>query len=137
MQILYSSPLHTAMSAILYRYAPVRSKRRVGEKLHSQRGIETNPANWSRIGSKFGWYGKVNQKSGRFANVPFHSHINKKGRSTFRTCWNFTGTRKCISVTLCQYIGETLFSCRSACVFFLLLHTSFQILISVNPKLFF
>ena len=75
-------PLHTAMSAILYWYAPVRSKRPVGEKLHSHKGIKTNPANRSRIGSKFGWYGKVNQKSGRFANVPFHSHMNKKGRSS-------------------------------------------------------
>ena len=61
-------------------YAPVRSKRPVGEKLHSHRGIETNPANRSRIGSKFGWYGKVNQKSSPFANVPFHFHMNKKGR---------------------------------------------------------
>ena len=36
-------------------------------------------------------------------------------RSTFRTCWVSTGTRKCISltklVTLSQYIRETLFSC--------------------------
>ena len=70
------------MNAILYWYAPVRSKRPVGERLHSHRGIERNPANRSRIGSKFGWYGKVNQKSGRFANVPFHSHMNKKGSST-------------------------------------------------------
>ena len=75
-------PLHTAMSAILYWYAPVCSKRPVGARLHSHRGIETNPANMSRIGSKFGWYGKTNQKSGRFANIPFHSHMNKKGRSS-------------------------------------------------------
>ena len=38
--------------------------------------------NRSRIGSKFEWYGKVNQKSSRFANIPFHSHMNKKGRSS-------------------------------------------------------
>ena len=74
--------LHTAMSEILYWYAPARSKRPVGETLHSHRGIETNPANRSRIGSKSGWYGKVNQKSGRVANVPFHSHMNKKGKSS-------------------------------------------------------
>ena len=73
--------LHTTMSAILYWYTPVSSKRPVGEKLYSHRSIETNTANQSRIGSKFGWYGKVNQKSSRFANVPFHSHMNKKGRS--------------------------------------------------------
>ena len=75
-------PLHTAMSAILYWYSPVRSKRPAGERLHSHRGIETSPANRSRIGSKSGSYGKMNQKSGRFANVPFHSHINTKGKSS-------------------------------------------------------
>ena len=74
--------LHTAMSTILHWYAPVRSKRPAGERLHSHRGIETNPANRSRIGSKFGWSGKVNQKSSQFANVPFHFHMNKKGRSS-------------------------------------------------------
>ena len=68
------------MSTILYWYTSVHSKRPVGEKLHSRRGIETDPTDRSRIGSKFGWYGKVNQKSIRFANIPFHSHMNKKGR---------------------------------------------------------
>ena len=58
-------------------------------------------------------------------------------RTTFRTYWVSTGTRKCISLTLSQYIRETLFSCRSACVFFLFLETSFQILISVNPQTLF
>ena len=82
MQISYSRPLHTAMGAILYWYAPVCSKRPVGRELHSHRGIETNPANRSRIGSKFGWYGKVDQKSGRFANVRYHSCMNRKGRSS-------------------------------------------------------
>ena len=85
MQILYWRPLHTAMSAILYWYPPVCSKRQVGERLHSHRDIETNPANRSRIGSKSGWYGKVNQKLGRFANVPFHSDMNTKGRSSSGT----------------------------------------------------
>ena len=42
-----AGPLHTAMSAILYWYALVRSKRPVGEKLHSQRGIKANPGNRS------------------------------------------------------------------------------------------
>ena len=118
-------PLYTAISATFYWwYALVCSKRPVGEKLHSHRGIETNPVNQSRTGSKFGWYGKVNQKSSRFTNVPFYSHMNKKTgpvqvqfRSTFRTCWFSTVTRKCISLTLSQYIRETLFSCRSACSF--------------------
>ena len=69
-----------ALSGFFYRYALVRSKRLVGEKLHSRMNIEINPVNRSKIGSKFRWYGKVNQKSSRFANVPFHSHINRKGR---------------------------------------------------------
>ena len=74
---------HTAMVTILYWYAPVRSKRPLAREvaLTQGRGIETNPANCSRIDSKFGLYGKVNQKSGRFANVPFHSGMNIKGRS--------------------------------------------------------
>ena len=44
--------------------------------------------------------------------------MNKKGRSTFRTCWISTGTPKCISLTISQFIRETFFSCRSASVFF-------------------
>ena len=121
MQFYTVGPLHTAMSAIFYLYALVCSKRPVGEKLHLHR--KTNPVNWSRIGSKFGWYGKVNQKSSRLANVPFDSHMNKRQvqfRSTFRICWVSTGTCKCISLTLSQHIGENFFSCRSACAFHLL-----------------
>ena len=36
--------------------------------MHLSRLHGKNPANWSRISPKFWWYGKVNQKSGRFAN---------------------------------------------------------------------
>ena len=82
MQILYSRPSSHGHECDFYWYALVRSKRPVREKLHSHRGIETNPVNRSRTGSKFGWYRKVNQKSSRFANVPFHSHMNKNGRSS-------------------------------------------------------
>ena len=123
MQILYISeaPLHTAMGAILYCYALVRSKRPVGSGVAFTQGYGKNPANLFRIGAKFGWYGKVNQKSDRFANVPFHSRMNRKGRSTFRTCWISTGTHKCISltklVTLSHYIRETLFYCRCFFIF--------------------
>ena len=89
----------------------------VGREVAFTQGYGKNPANWSRVSPKFGWYGKVNQKSGRFTNVPFHSRVNRKRqvqyRSTFRNCWVSTGTRKCISltkvVTLSQYIRETLF----------------------------
>ena len=88
-------------------------------------GIRKNPENWSRIGPKFGWYGKINQKSGRFTNVPFHSRVNRKRqvqfRSTFRTCWVSIGTRKCISltklVTLSKYIREIIFLCQCFLIF--------------------
>ena len=45
---------HTAMVTILYWYAPVRSKRPVRREVAftQDRGIETNPANRSRIDSK-------------------------------------------------------------------------------------
>ena len=47
----------------------------------------------------------------------------QKRQVQFRpTCWVSTGTRKCISLTLSQYVRETLFSCRSACVFLSLRH---------------
>ena len=39
-------------------------------------------ANRSRVSPKFGLYGKVNQKSGWFTNLTFHSRINRKGRSS-------------------------------------------------------
>ena len=71
-------PLHTAMSATLYWYAPVRSKRPVGEMYVAFTQRYRNKP--SETGPKFGWYGKVNQKSSRFANVPFHSYMNKKGK---------------------------------------------------------
>ena len=121
MQILCISvgPDHTAMDAIAYWSAVVRSIKPVGREVAFTQGYGKNPANWSRIGPKFGWYGKVNQKPSRFTNVPFHSPVNRKRqvqfRSTFRTCWVSTGTHKCISltklVTLSLYIRETLFSC--------------------------
>ena len=133
------APLHKAMSAIFYWYALVRSKRPVGEKLHSHRGIETNPMNRSRTGSKFGRYGKVKQKSSLFANIPFPYEQKRQVqfRSTFRTCWVSTGTRKCISLTLSQYITKTLFSCRSACVFFIFRHKLLNFNLSEPQNSFF
>ena len=52
---------HMFMVTILYGYAPVRSKRPVGREVAftDGRGIETDPANRSRIDPKFGWYEKV------------------------------------------------------------------------------
>ena len=91
-----------AMGAIAYWSALVCSKKPVGREVAFTQGYGKNPANWSRIYPKFGWYGKVNQKSGRFANVPFPFPCERKRqvqfRSTFRTCWVSTGTCKCISL---------------------------------------
>ena len=136
------SPLHTAMSAILYWHALVRSKRPVGERLYSHRGMETNPANRSRIGSKFGWYGKVNQKSGRLGNVPFHSHVNKKGRSSSGPLSGLVGLLQARASTfhlLSPSILEklSLFSCRSACVFMIFRHNLLNFNLSEPPNSFF
>ena len=73
--------LHTAMDAILYWYGPVHSKRPVGRGcIHT--GVWKKSSKPVQNRPKFVWYGKVNQKSGRFANVPFHSRMNRKGRSS-------------------------------------------------------
>ena len=70
------------MGVILYCYALVRRKSPVGREVAFTQGSGKNPANRSRIGPKFGLYGKANLKSGRFANVPFRSHMNRKGWSS-------------------------------------------------------
>ena len=67
---------------IAHWYTFVRSKKPVGREIVFAQGYGKNPANRFRIGPKFGWYGKVNQKSDQFANVPFHSRMNRKGRSS-------------------------------------------------------
>ena len=121
MQFYTVALLHTAISATLYLYAPVRSKRPVGARLHSHRGAETNPANRSRIASKFGWYGKSELEIGlvrkRTIPFPYEQKRQVQFRSTFWTCWLSTGTYKCISLILSQYIRETLFFCRNASSF--------------------
>ena len=90
MQILYRRPPShgDGCDFILVRSGPFQKASRERGCIHT--GVWKNPANPSRIGPKFGWYEKVNQKSGRFANLPFHSHMNRKGRSlsgTVRFLW--------------------------------------------------
>ena len=115
-------PLYTTMSAIFDWYALVRSKRPVGEKLHSHRGIETKPSEPVQNRFKIRMVQKsepeIEPVCKRTIPFPYEHKRQVQFRSTFRTCWVSTGTRKCISLTLSQYIRETLFSCRSACVFF-------------------
>ena len=84
MQILCISigPVYMGMGAIAYWYALVHSKKPVGREVAFTQGYGKNPADWSRIGPKFMWYRNVNQKSGRLANIPFHSRMNRKGSSS-------------------------------------------------------
>ena len=91
MQILYNWPPCPAPSpgppshghgcdVILVRSGPFQKAGRERGFIHT--GVWKNPANRSRIGTALGWYGKVNRKSGRFTNLPFHSCMNRKGRSS-------------------------------------------------------
>ena len=74
--LVRSGPLWSA----LVRSGPLQKAGRQRGCVHT--GYGKNPDNWSRICPKFGRYGKVNLKSSRFANVPFHSRVNRKGRSS-------------------------------------------------------
>ena len=65
---------------ILFRAGPFQKAGRERGCIHTV--VWKNSANWSRICPKFGQYGKVYQKSGLFANVPFYSRVNRKGRSS-------------------------------------------------------
>ena len=78
----FIGPIHTAMGPIAYWSALIRSKKPVGREVAFIQGYGKNPVNWSRLCPKFGCHGKVNQKLGRFANVPLHSPVNRKGRSS-------------------------------------------------------
>ena len=63
-------PFHTAMGTILYCETLVCFKRgrevafthAAGREVAFTQGYGKNLANRSRIGTNFGWYGKVNQK---------------------------------------------------------------------------
>ena len=128
--------LHTVMDAILYWYGPVCSKRPVGRGVAFTR-VWKNPANPSRTGPEFGWYEKVNQKSGRFANVPFHSRMNRKGRSlsgTVRLLQVHASAFHLLSWLLSPSILGKL-SFRAGVFWFF--GTSFLNLISVSPKTLF
>ena len=67
---------------------------------------------------------------------PYQQERQVQFRSTFRTCWVSAGTRKCISLTLSQYIRENLFSCQSACVFFIFRHKLPNFNLSEPPNSF-
>ena len=85
MQILYIScsrpPSHGhGCDFILLRSGPFQKACR--ERGYIQTGVWKKSSEPAQNRSKFGWYGKVNSKSGRFVNVPFHSRMNRKGRSS-------------------------------------------------------
>ena len=60
------------MGAIAYWSALVRSKKPVGREVAFTKGYGKYPANWSRIGPKFGWY--VNRK-GRSRSGPLSGPV--------------------------------------------------------------
>ena len=94
--VLYSRPWMRFYTGPV-RSGPLQKAGRERGCIHTE--VWKNPANQSSIGLKFGWYGKVNQKSGWFANLPFHSRMNRKGRSSSGPLSRTMGTRKCISLT--------------------------------------
>ena len=107
-------PLHTAMNAILRWYALVCSKRQVGERLHSHRGIRNKSSEPVQNRFKIRMVRKKSEPEvglvcKRTIPFPYEHKRQVQFRPTFRTSWVSTGTRKCISLTLSQYIRETLF----------------------------
>ena len=125
-------PLHTVMSAILYWYAPVSSKRPVGERLHSHSEPVQNRFKTRMVRNSEPDIGPIRKRAIPF---PYEQKRQIQFRSTFRTCWVSTGAHKCISLTLSQYIRETLFSSRSSCVFFR--HKLLNFNLSEPPNSFF
>ena len=132
---------HTAIGAVAYWSALVRFKKPVGREAALTQGYGKNPVNWSRMGPKFGWYRKVNQKSGWFTNILFHSCVNRKGRSSSDPLSGPVGflqvhasAFRLLSWLASPSILEKLSFLADV---FLFLETSFQILISVSPKTLF
>ena len=104
---------------VLVRSNPFQKAGRERSCIHT--GVWKKSSKLVQNRPKFGWYGKVNQKSGRFANVLFHSRMNRKGRSSSGPLFGpvgFPWVHKCIhlrSWLLCPSVLEELFSC---CFFF-------------------
>ena len=75
-------PLHTAMSGdfMLVRSGPFQKAGR--REVAFTQGYRNKPSEPVQNRFKIRMMRKVNQKSDRFANVPLHSHMNKKGKSS-------------------------------------------------------
>ena len=120
-----ASPPSLTLGATAYWSALVRSKKPEGREAAFTKGYGKNQVNWSRIGPKIRvvWKSKPEIGPVRKRTIPFLCEQKRQVqfRSTFRTCWVSTGTRKCISltklVTLSQYIRESLLSCRCFFIF--------------------
>ena len=83
MQFYTVAPLHMAMSEILYWYAPVQKFQKASRsEVAFTQGYRNKPSEPVQNRFKIRMVRKANQKSGRFANVPFHWHMSKKGRSS-------------------------------------------------------
>ena len=73
----FIGPVHMAMGAIAYFSTLFHSKKPAEREVAFTQGYAKSPVNWSRIGPKSGWHGKVNQKSSRFEIVQFHSRVER------------------------------------------------------------
>ena len=109
-------PIRTAMSAILYWKK--KSGRR--EAAFTQ-GYKNKPSEPVQNRFKIRMVRKSEPETGqvrkRTIPFPYEQKRQVQFRSTFRTFWVSTGTRKCFALILSQYIRETLFSCRCIHVF--------------------
>ena len=131
MQILcisfhFIGPVHTAMGAIAYCSALVRSKKPVGRGVAFTQEYGKKYSELVQNRPKIRVVRKSKPEIGpvrkRTVLFPCEQKRQVQFRSTFRTCWVSTGARKCISLTLSQYIRETLLSCR---VFFFIFRKKF------------
>ena len=126
MQILCISvgPVHMAMGAIEYWSALDRFKKPVGREVAFTRVWKKSTElvqNTSKIWLVWKSKPEIGPVSKGTVLFPCEQKRQVQFRSTSRTCWVSTGTRKCISltkvVTVSQYIRETLFPCQCFFIF--------------------
>ena len=138
MQILYSRPPSHGHECdfVLVRCGPFQKVGR--RKVAFTQGYRNKPSELVQNMLKIRMVRKSEPEIGpvRQRTILFSYEQNRQVqfRSTFRTCWVSTGTGKCISLTLSQYIRETLLS---ACVFFIFRHKLLNFNLSDPQTLFF
>ena len=142
MQFYTVAPLHMAMSEILYWYAPVQKFQKASRsEVAFTQGYRNKPSEPVQNRFKIRMVRKsepeIRPVRKCTISLPYEQKRQVQFRSTFRTCWVSMGARKCISLTLSHYIRETLFSCRSACFFFIFRNKLLNFNLSEPPNSFF